>query len=363
MARTRASELATRHARAASPSSSTKNQSPLRRSSVALSKTPLSSASVKKESTANSAEDSSSNRADAGLPTAFDDDSTAEVPEVPSALPVDVNGEDDRKPENLNEREKDISPRVEETDDEAQQFDPVLDSLEGTVEVMLPPSVESSAPQELAIDTAPFSENTLTPPNDTSETVDAASEIPSQVHQTKIPLAPIEPQVIDSTQHTHSNNPKSSVSSSQTPSEALYLDPAAISSYSDIAPVPPIVSEKPPESPQDSRQPDNPSIPDRSAEVESLQARLKEVEQRFSGRSFEETFLSLWILIIPTDVSTSFKRLQAEKLAADAILKENTSVEGFSNANSLRDYFVNLRVKDEVSSCLLICSTYVYHDI
>jgi len=279
---------------------------------VALTKTPLSNPSVadpKKESFANSAEgsaDSSSNGGDAGLPTAFDDDSTAEVPEVdasnPSALPVDVDGEDDEKLEILNEREKNISPQLEETEDEAQRFDPVINFLEETVEVMLPPSVESSTPQKLAIDTALISEYTRTPPpNGTSETVDAAPAIPSQqtdIHQTEIPLPPIEPQETDSTQHTHSNNPESSISSSQTPSEAhspLCLDPAAISSCSDIGPEPPIVSEKPPESPQDSRQPDYPSIPERSAEVESLQARLKEVEQRFSGRPFEETFLSLLI--------------------------------------------------------------------
>ncbi|PPQ64426.1 hypothetical protein CVT26_002133 [Gymnopilus dilepis] len=71
-------------------------------------------------------------------------------------------------------------------------------------------------------------------------------------------------------------------------------------------------------------------VVDRSAEVESLQARLKQVEQRFS------------------DVSTSFKRLQAEKQAADAILRESTPLESIKDANALREYFAQLKTKDEV---------------
>jgi len=46
--------------------------------------------------------------------------------------------------------------------------------------------------------------------------------------------------------------------------------------------------------------------------------------------------------------------LQAEKLAADAILKENSPLESFTDPVALREYFVNLRVKDEVSSRFFI---------
>ena len=48
------------------------------------------------------------------------------------------------------------------------------------------------------------------------------------------------------------------------------------------------------------------------------------------------------------DVSTSFKRLQAEKLAADRILREYTSVESVSEVDSLRDFLQNMNFKAEV---------------
>ena len=44
----------------------------------------------------------------------------------------------------------------------------------------------------------------------------------------------------------------------------------------------------------------------------------------------------------------SFKRLQAEKSAADAILRELTPVEGITDARALRDYLQNLSLKIEV---------------
>ncbi|KAF8807466.1 hypothetical protein BYT27DRAFT_7098535 [Phlegmacium glaucopus] len=72
------------------------------------------------------------------------------------------------------------------------------------------------------------------------------------------------------------------------------------------------------------------SAVDHSAEVESLQQRLRQVEQRFS------------------DVSTSFKRLQAEKLAADAVLREISPLESIQNTTALRNFFTNLKTKDQV---------------
>ncbi|KAK7058901.1 hypothetical protein VNI00_001525 [Paramarasmius palmivorus] len=68
-----------------------------------------------------------------------------------------------------------------------------------------------------------------------------------------------------------------------------------------------------------------------SPTVEKLQERLQLVEKRF------------------TDVSTSFKRLQAEKLAADAILRELTPVESTKDTDSLRDYLQNMKLKIEIS--------------
>ncbi|KAI0721269.1 hypothetical protein C8T65DRAFT_825844 [Cerioporus squamosus] len=66
-------------------------------------------------------------------------------------------------------------------------------------------------------------------------------------------------------------------------------------------------------------------------DVEALQKRLKLVEQRF------------------TDVSTSFKRLQAEKLAADRVLRELTSVESVTEADALRDFLQNMSLKTEMA--------------
>ncbi|KAH9944075.1 peroxisomal membrane anchor protein conserved region-domain-containing protein [Epithele typhae] len=66
-------------------------------------------------------------------------------------------------------------------------------------------------------------------------------------------------------------------------------------------------------------------------DVDALQKRLKLVEQRF------------------TDVSTSFKRLQAEKRAADLVLRELTSVESVSEVEALREFLQNLNFKTEMA--------------
>ena len=48
------------------------------------------------------------------------------------------------------------------------------------------------------------------------------------------------------------------------------------------------------------------------------------------------------------DVSTSFKRLQAEKLAADKVLQELTPLQSVQEVESLRDYLQNMNMKTEV---------------
>lgn len=63
--------------------------------------------------------------------------------------------------------------------------------------------------------------------------------------------------------------------------------------------------------------------------VEDLQERLRQVEQRFS------------------DVSTSFKRLQAEKLAADLVLRDLTSLHSIQDTAALRDYLQDTNTKVE----------------
>ncbi|THH20641.1 hypothetical protein EW146_g766 [Bondarzewia mesenterica] len=68
-----------------------------------------------------------------------------------------------------------------------------------------------------------------------------------------------------------------------------------------------------------------------SSDIETLRERLKLVEQRFS------------------DVSTSFKRIQAEKLAADRVLQDLTPVQTMQDADGLRDYLQNFTLKVEMS--------------
>ncbi|KAH7883657.1 hypothetical protein F5I97DRAFT_1938352 [Phlebopus sp. FC_14] len=67
------------------------------------------------------------------------------------------------------------------------------------------------------------------------------------------------------------------------------------------------------------------------AGVEALQERLRLVEQRF------------------TDVSTSFKRLQAERQAFDTVIRELTPMEDTKDIAALRDYLANINMKSELS--------------
>ncbi|KIO20881.1 hypothetical protein M407DRAFT_81071 [Tulasnella calospora MUT 4182] len=67
-------------------------------------------------------------------------------------------------------------------------------------------------------------------------------------------------------------------------------------------------------------------------DIDELRKRLKVVEQRFS------------------DVSKSFKRLQAEKVAAEQVLKDMTPLESISETESLRDHLRTLALKAEISA-------------
>lgn len=68
-----------------------------------------------------------------------------------------------------------------------------------------------------------------------------------------------------------------------------------------------------------------------SVDVETLQERLKLMEQRFA------------------DVSASFAKLQAERTAADKVLQEFTSIQSCQDADALRDYLQNAHLKVEIS--------------
>jgi len=58
-----------------------------------------------------------------------------------------------------------------------------------------------------------------------------------------------------------------------------------------------------------------------------------------------------------SDVSTSFKRLQAERLAADAVLRELSPLQTMQDIDGLRDYLQNLGLKTEVH-IRLPCNVY-----
>ncbi|KAI6007349.1 hypothetical protein EDD15DRAFT_49652 [Pisolithus albus] len=73
------------------------------------------------------------------------------------------------------------------------------------------------------------------------------------------------------------------------------------------------------------------SVIPQSADSEALQERLKLVEQQF------------------TDMSTSFQKLQAEWLAADALVRELTPLEDIKNVAALRDYLTSMNMKLELS--------------
>ncbi|KII93210.1 hypothetical protein PLICRDRAFT_35393 [Plicaturopsis crispa FD-325 SS-3] len=96
-----------------------------------------------------------------------------------------------------------------------------------------------------------------------------------------------------------------------------------------VSPEPTTVAPDAPEKP--SLLPATPVTPTVDGDVDALQQRLKLVEQRF------------------TDVSKSFKRLQAEKVAADTVLRELTPLETIQDADSLRDYLQNAAMKAEIS--------------
>jgi hypothetical protein len=90
-----------------------------------------------------------------------------------------------------------------------------------------------------------------------------------------------------------------------------------------------------------------PKIDSDDMDVETLQKRLKLVEQRFTGMFSAVLYINNTDTSV-LDVSTSFKRLQAEKLAADAVLRELSPLETMQDVESLRDFLQNVGLKTEV---------------
>ncbi|KAJ7837533.1 hypothetical protein B0H14DRAFT_2791069 [Mycena olivaceomarginata] len=126
---------------------------------------------------------------------------------------------------------------------------------------------------------------------------------------------------------------------SESPSEPVPLEPVPTPSETVPSPPEPVPPSQPPSEPVAALSPKPQTL--QVDQVSALEAegeeaprindRLKLVEQRFS------------------DVSTSFKRLQAEKAAADAVLKELSPLETISDSQALRDFVQNAVLKSEIS--------------
>ncbi|KAF8912724.1 hypothetical protein CPB84DRAFT_1759339 [Gymnopilus junonius] len=217
-----------------------------------------------------------------------------------------------------------VAPDVEPTSEEhEQEVEPSKES----------PVVEETAPFENAPETKPAPQEELreaVKPTDFEEVpvVEAAPFQEAEVAGTVSQLPePKEPKVISSEEHVTSQ-PSEIQESSELPSSDPVPPPEDIQTSQPTEPVQ--ETKLQPKEDEPASPPTTLPVVDHSAEVESLQARLKQVEQRFS------------------DVSTSFKRLQAEKQAADAVLRDTTPVESIKDANALREYFAQLKTKDEV---------------
>ncbi|KAJ7783868.1 hypothetical protein DFH07DRAFT_908919 [Mycena maculata] len=142
-------------------------------------------------------------------------------------------------------------------------------------------------------------------------------------------VSPVPPPVENHENHAEATEMEQPMSPSHIPlpdsrvsSPILMHEPTAV-----LAAPPPPSEPIAPASPK----PQPPEENSRVTDVDALQERLKLVEQRFS------------------DVSTSFKRLQAEKAAADVVLRELTPLETISDSQALRDFVQNVILKSEIS--------------
>ena len=83
-------------------------------------------------------------------------------------------------------------------------------------------------------------------------------------------------------------------------------------------------------------------------DVDALRQQLNRFKERFTGR--EETYIYQCTLTgwVCADVSSSFKRLQAERLAADKLLQDLTPLQSIQDTDGLREYIKNINLQSEV---------------
>lgn len=97
----------------------------------------------------------------------------------------------------------------------------------------------------------------------------------------------------------------------------------------------------------------NPDGDAAGTDVEALRQQLKRFKERFTGSETIDIDRSKLTGGIRVDVSSSFKRLQAEKLAADKLLQELTPLQSIQDAEGLKEYIKNINLQSEVCHAIL----------
>lgn len=249
-------------------------------------------------------------------------------------------------PERTEESVELQEPSPESTPSSTIEVDESAAQLEKAGSTSPSPLSDTQADVQVAVlkdEISPIIDGTTSPPHDAPHTEPAAGEISAvkeensvneDIHKEEIVKTP-------ETEIVQKNSPEIS------PEEAAEM-PASQKSTDTETSSPKEIAAEPEEFVEQAPKP--PPIVDNTAELESVQARLKQVEQRFSGKhnsQFQCVNISHF-----TDVSTSFKRLQAEKLAADAVLREGTPLESIKDTEGLREFLSQIKTKEQVRTSL-----------
>lgn len=215
------------------------------------------------------------------------------------------------------------------------------DSFRSSTPVAVPVTQHPLSPTSTPLPVSPAISPVLTSTFDIDTPLNLDSVASSSMAPSQPLSAPTEEEIISN-------------SSPQHPTKAFEEDGADISDALSLSVHPATKTQAHPEplskSIDESAPQEEPTLPEidiDDMDLESLQTRLKLVEQRFTG-----------MLLCPCgpnsadtsvlDVSTSFKRLQAERLAADSVLRELSPLETMQDIDGLRDYLQNLGLKTEV---------------
>ena len=83
-------------------------------------------------------------------------------------------------------------------------------------------------------------------------------------------------------------------------------------------------------------------------DVDALRQQLKRFKERFTGKEKAYVYRCTLTECVCADVSSSFKRLQAERLAADKLLQDLTPLQSIQDTDGLREYIMNINLQSEV---------------